>query len=183
MLTLISLIVFAPYTEEFVINAESGIQMCPDICIGDVTVSTAIKPVVQNGDFIKRGRIIVYVHEEMMFSNYILATPGQYVCTMEANRTTVSNSVDKTCENNIHLGLTEYYVTGNQPDLAQGLMFHEEHNVSHTGIVIGREIVGLDPVVVANWSEYMDFVKWGAGHIYDMTIQFPAIHIFIFGSS
>jgi hypothetical protein len=183
MLTLISLISFAPYTEEFVINTETGIQMCPVICFGDVTVSKKVVHAAQETDLLIPGKTIIYEHLGMTFSNQILAGPDHLVCIEELKRKTIPKNSVEMCENKIRLGNDEYYVVGKVPDLKGGLMFHGDFEISHVGIVLGREILGIEPVVVANWSEASKLMMWGAGHIYDMTIHFPVIHNFIFGSS
>jgi len=146
---------FWPYaTEEipFDVNIEPGDQMCPAICNGDIVVfkmvdeDEAIRPRIGIND------IIIVAFDGFRSAARIQAIPGQIVCTLNGARITFVTKIPSLCPQFVELKHNEYYVAGDLSELS-GKIWQYEH-----GAINRNRIIGIEPLIVANWSGFFRFL-------------------------
>jgi hypothetical protein len=146
----ISMLVIAPNSNNNIalLNAD---HMCPEFCFGDVVVLEAIEDserIVQTGD------VVAYRHGRAIHVNRIVAGAGQIVCVIKPFQVDVRTKFGKICDENYKLEDRFFFVSGdNSTPTRLGTTSH--HKVVHQD-----DIQGFRPVVVANWSNWVNTLSY-----------------------
>jgi hypothetical protein len=122
-------------------------QMCPEICFGEFAAYTPVRETIQVKTIPTVGDIVVYEVDQEEFASRILASGGQVICMDNKPVVFHGNTAETNCKKNVVAGPKEYFVIGN--DNAPG----EWDQYVHQGLISSSQIIGINPVVVANWSE------------------------------
>ena len=140
-------------------------QMCPEICFGEFAAYTPVRETSQVKTIPTVSDIVVYEVDQEEFASRILATAGQAVCIDEKPEILVENSEKSMCKVDVLAGPEQFYVFGN--DNAPG----KWDQYVHQGLISSNQIIGINPVVVANWSEALSATFSSAVFLGDIYYQ------------